>query len=576
MSSLALDPITLEIIWNSFRSVTDECFLTLQRSAFSTNIKERHDHSVAVLDSRGRLIVQAENALPIHLASIGGLVEILLGKYSGDIAPGDIFIGNDPHVAGGTHLPDINLAAPVFDGETLIAFICNIAHHADVGGAVRGSMSGGLTEIYQEGLRIPVIRLYRKGELARDTLDLLLLNMRLPAERRGDLNAQIASCRLGVQRIEHLTVRFGIHLLLGAFEQIVERSRTRIRNAIGALPDGEWSYADMMDDDGVAAQNVLIKLTIRKTGQGLVFDFTGSDPQVPGNINLTANAVRSSVCYALKALLDPDMPNNEGVLQAFEIVAPVASIVNCRAPGSVALRANTCQRVVDIVLGAMSAVLPERIIASANGANTSMVFAGEDPATGSPYVYLETLGGGMGGRNDRDGKDGVQVHITNTSNLPVEAIEMEYPLRVEEYSLVVDSGGAGRWRGGLGLRRVIRPVGHVCEFSGAGERFRRGPPGIFGGEAGKAGAFMLLLADGSMENLPGKLTSLILHPGDAVAVETPGAGGYGSPKERSREKLAEDLCSGKFTRRCIENHYGSDMLASQQSLNRVEEKPSAA
>jgi len=576
MSSLALDPITLEIIWNSFRSVTDECFLTLQRSAFSTNIKERHDHSVAVLDSRGRLIVQAENALPIHLASIGGLVEILLDKYSGDIAPGDIFIGNDPHVAGGTHLPDINLAAPVFDGETLIAFICNIAHHADVGGAVRGSMSGGLTEIYQEGLRIPVIRLYRKGELARDTLDLLLLNMRLPAERRGDLNAQIASCRLGIQRIEHLTVRFGIHLLLDAFEQIVERSRTRIRNAIGALPDGEWSYADMMDDDGVAAQNVLIKLTIRKTGQGLVFDFTGSDPQVPGNINLTANAVRSSVCYALKALLDPDMPNNEGVLQAFEIVAPVASIVNCRAPGSVALRANTCQRVVDIVLGAMSAVLPERIIASANGANTSMVFAGEDPATGSPYVYLETLGGGMGGRNDRDGKDGVQVHITNTSNLPVEAIEMEYPLRVEEYSLVVDSGGAGRWRGGLGLRRVIRPVGHVCEFSGAGERFRRGPPGIFGGEAGKAGAFMLLRADGSMENLPGKLTSLILHPGDAVAVETPGAGGYGSPKERSREKLAEDLCSGKFTRRCIENHYGSDMLASQQSLNRVKVKPSAA
>ena len=576
MSSLALDPITLEIIWNSFRSVTDECFLTLQRSAFSTNIKERHDHSVAVLDSRGRLIVQAENALPIHLASIGGLVEILLDKYSGDIAPGDIFIGNDPHVAGGTHLPDINLAAPVFDGETLIAFICNIAHHADVGGAVRGSMSGGLTEIYQEGLRIPVIRLYRKGELARDTLDLLLLNMRLPAERRGDLNAQIASCRLGIQRIEHLILRFGIRLLLDAFEQIIERSRMRIRNAIGALPDGEWSYADMMDDDGVAAQNVLIKLTIRKAGQGLVFDFTGSDPQVPGNINLTANAVRSSVCYVLKALLDPDMPNNEGVFQAFEIVAPVASIVNCRAPGSVALRANTCQRVVDIVLGAMSAVLPERTIASAIGANTSMVFAGEDPTTGSPYVYLETLGGGMGGRNDRDGKDGVQVHITNTSNLPVEAIEMEYPLRVEEYSLVVDSGGAGRWRGGLGLRRVVRPVGHVCEFSGAGERFRRGPPGIFGGEAGRAGAFRLLRADGSIENLPGKLTRLILHPGDAVAVETPGAGGYGSPKERPREKLAEDLCSEKFTRRCIENHYGSDMLASQQSPNRIKEKPSAA
>src|SRR6516162_9658624 len=568
MSLLALDPITLEIIWNSFRSVTDECFLTLQRSAFSTNIKERHDHSVAVLDSRGRLIVQAENALPIHLASIGGLVEILLDKYSGDIAPGDIFIGNDPHVAGGTHLPDINLAAPVFDGETLIAFICNIAHHADVGGAVRGSMSGGL--------RIPVIRLYRKGELARDTLDLLLLNMRLPAERRGDLNAQIASCRLGIQRIEQLAARFGVPQLLAAFEQIIERSSARILNAIGELVDGEWSYADVMDDDGAAAQDVVIKLTIRKTGRRVVFDFTGSAQQVPGNINLTANAVRSSVCYALKALLDPDMPNNEGVLRAFEIVAPIGSIVNCRAPSPVALRANTCQRVVDIVLGAMSTVLPERVIASANGANTSMVFAGEDPATGSSYVYLETLGGGMGGRNDRDGKDGVEVHITNTSNLPVEAIEMEYPLRVEEYSLVADSGGAGRWRGGLGLRRVVRPVGHVCEFSGAGERFRRGPPGIFGGEAGRAGAFRLLRADGSIENLPGKLTRLILHPGDAVAVETPGAGGYGSPKERPREKLAEDLRSEKFSRRYVEEHYGADMLACLQSQRHIKAKPSAA
>jgi len=325
----------------------------------------------------------------------------------------------------------------------------------------------------------------------------------------------------------------------------------------------------MMDDDGVAAQDVVIRLTVTKTGQKLVFDFTGSDPQVPGNINLTANAVRSSVCYALKALLDPDMPNNEGVLQAFEIVSPVGSIVNCRAPGSVALRANTCQRVVDVVLGAMSAALPERVIGSANGANTSMVFAGEDPVTGAPYVYLETLGGGMGGRNDRDGKDGVQVHITNTSNLPVEAIEMEYPLRVEEYSLVADSGGAGRWRGGLGLRRVVRPVGHVCEFFGVGERFRRAPPGIFGGEAGKVGVFTLQRADGSVENLPGKLTSLILHPSDAVAVETPGAGGYGSPKERPKEKLAEDLCSEKFTSRYIEDHYGSDMLAFLQASSRA-------
>jgi N-methylhydantoinase B len=268
------------------------------------------------------------------------------------------------------------------------------------------------------------------------------------------------------------------------------------------------------------------------------------------------------------------MPNNEGVLQAFEIVVPIGTIVNCRAPASVALRANTCQRVVDIVLGAMSAALPERVIGSANGANTSMVFAGEDPVTGFSYVYLETLGGGMGGRNDRDGKDGVQVHITNTSNLPVEAIEMEYPLRVEEYSLVADSGGAGRWRGGLGLRRVVRPVGHTCEFSGAGERFRRRPPGIFGGQPGKAGAFTLHRADGTVEPLPGKLTGLMLQPSDAVVVETPGAGGYGSPKERTQERLAEDLASEKFTRGYLEAHYGADKLGSSPSQSCVELQPS--
>jgi N-methylhydantoinase B len=555
MSVSLLDPITLEILWNGLRSITDECFLTLQRSAFSTNIKERHDHSIAILDARGRLIVQAENALPIHLASMAGLVEVLLDRFASDIGPGDIFVGNDPHVAGGTHLPDINLAAPVFDGDRLIAFICNIAHHADVGGAARGSMSGGLTEIYQEGLRIPVVRLYRKGELVRDILDILLLNMRLPAERKGDLNAQIASCRLGVDRIGHLVTRFGTPKVLEAYDEIVERSRGRMLKAIAALPDGEWKYSDMMDDDGAGQSDVMILLRIIKQGERIIFDFTGSSPQVPGNINLTQNAVRSSVCYTLKALLDPDMPNNEGVVQAFEIVAPEGTVVNCRAPAAVALRANTCQRVVDVVLGAMAAVLPEHAIGAANGANTSMVFAGEDPETGNPYVYLETLGGGMGARNDRDGKDGVQVHITNTSNLPVEAIEMEYPLRVEEYSLVHNSGGAGRWRGGLGLRRVVRPVGHVCEFSGVGERFRHSPPGIFGAEPGKHGRFELLHADGTVERLPGKLSGLKLRAEDAVAVETPGAGGYGSATERADASLRDDLVSGKFTAGFVERFY---------------------
>jgi N-methylhydantoinase B len=551
-----LDPVTLEIVWNGLRSVTDECFLTLQRTAFSTNIKERNDHSTAILDASGRLIVQAENALPVHLASMGGLVDILLKKFAGEIAPGDVFIANDPHAAGGTHLPDINMAVPIFHDDALAGFVCNIAHHADVGGAARGSMSGGLTEIYQEGLRIPLMRLLRRGKMQREVFEILLLNMRLPEERRGDLNAQIAACQLGARRTLQLFARFGAATVIGAFDEIVQRSRQRMLKAIERLPDGSWSFSDVMDDDGSGRSDVRIALTLKKSGTRVVFDFADSDAQVPGNINLTLNALQSAVCYALKALLDPEMPNNQGVIDALEIVAPPGSIVNCLPPSAVALRANTCQRVIDVVLGALAPVLPEQAIGAANGANTSMVFAGRDPDTGTPYVYLETLGGGMGARADRDGKDGVQVHITNTSNLPVEAIEMEYPLRVEEYAFVQDSGGAGRWRGGLGLRRVIRPVGHVCEFSGVGERFRHAPWGVFGGAGGRRGRFLVRRPEGLCTELPTKVSGFELNPDNAIAVETPGAGGYGPPTERTVEAITNDHNSGKFSDAYLEQNYG--------------------
>jgi N-methylhydantoinase B len=550
-----IDPITLEIVWNAIKSVTDECFITLQRSAFSTNIKERHDHSTAVADAAGRLVAQAELALPIHIASMTGLMTALLAKYGGNIAEGDIFVANDPHVAGGTHLPDINLAMPVFENGRPVAFICNIAHHADVGGAAAGSMSGGLREIFQEGLRIPVTRLVRGGELQQDVLDLLLLNMRLPEERRGDLNAQIAACRLGVQRLQQLFVRFGTQSILESFGEIIARTEQRMRRGIAEIPDGRYRFSDVLDDDGLGTRDIKIALCVEKHGERIHFDFTGSDPQVTGNVNLTLNAVQSCVCYALKAMLDPDLPNNQGVIDAIDILAPEGTIVNCRPPGAVALRANTSQRVIDIVIGALAPALPERAIGAANGANTSMVFAGIDPRTQSRYVYLETLGGGMGARADADGKDGVQVHITNTSNLPVEAIEMEYPLRVEEYALVQDSGGPGRFRGGMGLRRVVRPVDHTCEFNGVGERFAYAPWGIFGGGDGARGRFLLEDASGTRRQLAHKTGRMEIGPEERVVVETPGAGGYGAPTERNRADLDRDVASGKFTESYVNRHY---------------------
>ncbi len=553
--AVSLDPITIEISWNSLRSVADECFLTLMRSAFSTNIKERHDHSTAIADSKGRLIVQAENALPIHLASMSGLIGFILEQYSDSLAPGDIFIANDPHVAGGSHLPDINMAMPIFDGERLLGFVANIVHHADVGGASVGSMSGGLNEIYKEGLRIPILRLFRKGEVQDDIMRFMLLNMRLPDERLGDLNAQIAAVKLGVKRIGEMVARYGADHLVALCDEIVERTNLRMRKAISGIPDGDYSFEDVMDDDGLGTLDVKIALTVRKRGEKVLFDFTGTSPQVAGNFNMTLNTTKSAVCYALKALLDPEVPNNQGIFDAISIEAAPGSFVNCVHPAGVAMRANSCQRVVDVVLGAFAVALPERVTGAANGANTSAVFAGTDPRTGGSYLYLETLGGGMGARATKDGKDGVQVHITNTANLPVEAIELEYPLRVEEYALIQNSGGAGKFRGGMGIRRSIRPVGHLCEFNGVGERFRHQPWGIFGGKPGAAGSFHLQNNDGSREDLPSKISGIFVSDQTLVVIETPGAGGYGDPAERLPEALQRDILSEKLTEEFVAQNY---------------------
>ena len=550
-----IDIISLEITWNNLKSIADESYITLMKSAFSTNIKERHDHSTAITNSKGKLIAQAENALPAHLASMGGLIQHVIDEYGENIFEGDIFIANDPHVAGGTHLPDINMAMPIFSKNQLMGFVANIVHHADVGGAAVGSMSGGLNEIYKEGLRIPLVRLYNKGKIVNDVFRLLLLNMRLSDERKGDLNAQISACRLGVKRVRELISKHDEVYLNNTFEEILKRSKIRMQAAISKIPDGDYSFTDYMDDDGLNTKNIKISVTIKKKGKKILFDFSDTDEQVEGNFNLTFNATQSSVCYSLKALLDPDLPNNSGIFDAIEIKIPKGSLLNCLSPASVALRLNTCQRVVDVVLGAFIDILPKKITGAANGANTSAVFAGINPNNGQRYVYLETLGGGMGGRYSKDGKDGVQVHLTNTSNLPVEAIEMEYPLRVEEYSFVENSGGAGKYRGGLGIRRIIRPIAHKCEFSGVGERFKHSPWGVFGGKPGKPGKFFIKHKNGKITKLSSKSSSIYTTEKDAIIMETPGAGGYGDPKKRSKENLLKDKISGKFSNSFIKKYY---------------------
>ena len=551
------DPITLEILRNSLRSITDETYIALTKAAYSTNIKERRDHSTALTDVQGRLVVQAENSLPIHLASMLGMMEKLLAKYRVEgMADGDIFVANDPYVAGGTHLPDVNLAMPCFVNGEVLGFVCNIAHHADIGGMTPGSMAGGMSEIYQEGLRIPLVRLFTAGELVQDIFDLLLLNVRVPHERRGDYFAQVASCRLGARRMRELSLRYSPALLTRSFAAIMDRTEARLRDGIASIPDGRYEFTDLLDNDGMGTVDIPISVRIDVSGEHIAFDFAGTGLQMKGNFNLTFNATQSAVYYVLKAMLDPDLPNNHGLIRAVEISAPLGTLANAVHPAAVAGRANTSQRVVDVLIGALAQALPEQAVGAANGANVTAVFFGHDPRHDRPYVYLETLGGGFGGRFTKDGKDGVQVHITNTSNLPVEAIEAEYPLLVESYGLIEDSGGAGKYRGGMGIRRVVRPLGHETVFSGMGERFVHHPWGIFGGQQGGTGRFAIQGPGHSVETLPDKPNHVPLGPDDAVVIETPGAGGYGPPSEREAEAVAADYRSGKFSAEYLARHYG--------------------
>ena len=549
-----LSPIQVELLRNGLTSICDEMFLAIMKSAYSTNIKERHDHSAAIFDAEGKVVVQGES-LPLHLASMLGLVEVVLDRYGRDnISPGDMFLSNDPFVGRGSHLPDVAILAPVFRDDELVMFVSNIAHHSDIGGMAPGSMAGGMTEIYQEGLRIPPIKITKNHQILDDVLDLVLLNVRVPEERKGDYMAQIAANKLGARRLQELFTKWTREQISEGCKGIIEAVTRRMRAGIADLPDGRYEFTDVLDDDGMGTTNIPICVKIDIQSDEIWLNFEGSASQVTGNMNNSFAGLQASVLFALKVLIDPDGPTNHGMLDPVHIDAPEASVVNASFPAATAARAQTCQRIIDVILGALAPAVPERVIAACNGANGVATFSGEGP-DGQYYLYMETIGGGAGGRSYQDGSDGIQVHVTNTSNLPVEALENEYPLLVERYELVEDSGGAGKWRGGMGLRRVYRGLGHTLTFSGQGERAVTPPWGLFGGKGGGTGSISLINPDGSKEELDIKPASLQVEPTKAVCIETPGAGGYGAPVDRDKESLLEDFKSKKFSRSFLKEHY---------------------
>ena len=447
-----IDAITLEVLRNALQSVAEEMGAVLRNTSFSPNIKERMDASCAIFDAHGELVAQAEH-VPVHLGSmLVALKQILSSsaeRYPNGLDAGDIILINDPFI-GGAHLPDITVVAPIFHQQQLIGYIANRAHHADVGGMEPGSMPGRSSEVFQEGLIIPPVKLYRRGELVIDVLALVLANVRTKDERRGDINAQISSLNTGLRRVNELIERHGQALIVAAFAAVQDYAERRIRRRLAELPDGVYHAVDALDDDGIDPEPVPIKLTVTIAGDQMVLDFAGSASLRRGNINAVAPMVYSASFYALKTFTDREVPVNGGTFRPIEIRIPDGSFLNAQHPAAVcAGNTETTNRVCDVVLRAGAQIAPDEVLAGSQGTMNLIGIGGTDPRTGTPYAYIETIAGGQGGRPWGDGTDGVQCNMTNTMNTPIEAMELSYPLRVERYEFRSGSGGDGQHRGGL-------------------------------------------------------------------------------------------------------------------------------
>lgn len=549
MTRLA-DPVLMEVFSNRLLSITEEMGSNLIRASFSTNIKERRDCSVGLFDVAGRLIAQAAH-IPLHLGSLLGAVDsVLRDAPISDMREGDAFICNDPYLAGGTHMPDISLVTPVFwpkgDDGAVRFFTANIGHHADVGGRVPGSIAADALSVFEEGIRIPVTRVRRAGTLDRGLLRLIAENTREPEERSLDLQAQLAANDLGTRRVAELVEQAGLDAVTIAIDDILAYTARRLKNRIAQLKPGAYTFTTYLDDDGGGNEKAPLTVTVSVESEHLDFDFAGSAPQSHGALNVPESGLKATVFYAVKALLDPGLLPNSGFFDAVRIRAPEGSIVNPRFPAAVGARSITCQRVAGAIFGAFRRLLPpENVMASSNDVLPAIVFSGRHRRHKRTYVYLETLGGGVGARLGRDGMDGVQVHVTNTSNLPIEALENEYPLLVEEYGLIPNSGGAGRSRGGLGIARQIRALEDDTVFGCRSDSHLTRAKGVFGGGAGAPGRLVFNPGHADEKSLPSKVSRLVLNTGDSIRIETPGGGGAGPPQDRSREQRQADLRSGK-------------------------------
>jgi len=537
-----LDPVSFEILKNSLISIAEEMGVVLRKSSFSPNIKERRDFSCALFDASGQLVAQAEH-IPVHLGAMPYSVLAVLKDFENDLSESDDVILNDPY-RGGTHLPDITMVSPIFFKDRLVGFAANRAHHSDVGGVAPGSMSALSRDVNQEGIRIPPVKLWSKGKPNRQILDFVLSNVRTPDERLGDLRAQRAANLVGAKRLVELLKKSSVSTVESGMSQLINYSEELMIKRIRELPRKSSSAIDYLDDDGFGTTDIPIKVKVTVGRESVAFDFSGSAKQVKGPLNAVYSVTLSAVYYVVRCVTDPSIPANAGCFKPIEVKAPSGTIVNAEPPAPVAGgNVETSTRIVDVTLKAFSSIIPQRVCAACQGTMNNVTIGGVDPRTGKYFTYYETIAGGFGARYNKDGVDGTHSHMTNTLNTPVEALESAYPLRVRRYELVRGSGGRGRSRGGLGIRRDTEVLAEGSTISLMGERQRRGPYGLFGGNSGSPGTYGLIRGN-RITSLSSK-TTLPANGGDVLTVTTPGGGGYGTVSRRAKESIEQDRADGK-------------------------------
>ena len=542
IDSRLLDPVSFEILKNSLISIAEEMGGVLRRSSFSPNIKERRDFSCALFDASGQLVAQAEH-IPVHLGAMPYSVQAVLKEFKDDLSEGDDIILNDPY-RGGTHLPDITMVSPIFFKERLVGFAANRAHHSDVGGLAPGSMSALSRDVNQEGVRIPPVKLWAEGKPNRQLLDFVLSNVRTPDERLGDLRAQRAANLVGAKRLLELLKKSSVSNIDSGMNQLIDYSEELMVKRIRELPRKSSLAVDYLDDDGVGTTDIPIVVKVTVGRQSIAFDFSGSSKQVQGPLNAVYSVTLSAVYYVVRCVTDPSIPANAGCFKPIVVKAPSGTIVNADPPAPVAGgNVETSTRIVDVALKAFSSIIPERVCAACQGTMNNVTIGGVDPRTGKYFTYYETIAGGFGARYNKDGVDGIHSHMTNTLNTPVEALESAYPLRVRRYELVRGSGGRGRFRGGLGIRRETETLAQGSTISLMGERQRRGPWGLMKGRPGSPGEYCIVRGN-KMMALSSK-TTFSANAGDVLTVTTPGGGGYGPSSQRTRDKIRQDRADGK-------------------------------